>query len=67
MFENIFLSYSYFQFESSHTQAVNSFIWFGKTGFECFTGSADGTVKWWDIRVPGIPTGIRICKEVLSN
>ena len=27
--------------------------WVGKTGHELFTGSQDGTVKWWDIRSGG--------------
>ena len=37
-------------FENSHTDAVFSFSWIGKTGTEFFTGSEDGYMKWWDIR-----------------
>ena len=37
-------------FESSHYDAVYFLRWMGKTGTEFFTGSADGFVKWWDIR-----------------
>ena len=37
-------------FESSHQDAVYFVKWMGKLGTEFFTGSADGFVKWWDIR-----------------
>ena len=37
-------------FESSHHDAVYFLRWMGKMGNEFFTGSADGFVKWWDIR-----------------
>ena len=37
-------------FESSHQDAVYFLRWIGKIGTEFFTGSADGFVKWWDMR-----------------
>ena len=38
------------EFEVSHSDAVYTFKWIGKTGTEFFTGSSDGFIKWWDIR-----------------
>ena len=38
------------EFEESHSDAVYTFKWIGKTGTEFFTGSSDGFIKWWDIR-----------------
>jgi WD40 repeat protein len=46
-----------FQFQFSHSEAVNSFIWFGKSGAECFTASDDGSVRWWDTRQFDKPVG----------
>ena len=38
------------EFDGSHSDAVYTFRWIGKTGTEFFTGSEDGYMKWWDIR-----------------